>query len=335
MAVTSSSKWSCPTCTYNNWQSLPKCVLCGSSKPIDVVIPRTPVAKYRQQNSGWSKLGSGGVGPSQCLELNIPSTVDSPPYGNVAQKSSAKCKTKGKWVCNSCTSLNWPNAGQCTSCGASRTRPTQTSRPPNRSSESILLYPSGAVGGASVSGSCDMPLHSAKAKNGRHGNRGGQALATNTENRKWKCQRCTYENWPRAAKCTMCLGSKIRTPSPPLSGGEDSTLSTPPPPSPHPLHVSPSPHPHSPTLPNSNSSLSTNSPSIATRGHSNSNDICEARTDVGGGVNANKLNTTTPSKDASADPSTNSRGRRKSHGSDRYNSIPRQVQLKSDTDEVL
>lgn len=358
MAVTSSSKWSCPTCTYNNWQSWAKCVLCGSSKPTDDVIPRTPVAKYRQQNSGWSKLASslpGGVGASQfpgnkCLELNTASTVESS-HGNIAPKGSAKCKTKGKWTCSGCTYLNWPNAGQCTTCGASRTRATrndalrnEAGRTPTRSTESILLYASGvgAVGGeASVSGSCDVPLHSVKTKNGRHGNRGGQGVGG--ENRKWKCQRCTYENWPRTSKCTMCQGPKTRTPSPPLSssGTDDSTPLTTPPSSPHSLHgrlssqargpspLLPTPNP-GPTLNSNTPLITTTSPAIS-RTHSNSNATCEANSGTGTDFNTNKPTSSSnmqPSKDIPTDPVSISARER------RYNSIPRQIQLKSGTDEV-
>lgn len=358
MAVTSSSKWACPTCTFNNWQSLSKCILCGSPKPSDEVIPRMPVAKYRQQNSGWSKLSSshpgGGIGPSQLpgkyIEPNMPSAVDSSSShgSNVATKGSAKCKTKGKWACLSCTSLNWSNTGQCTCCGTSRLRPArnEVGRSPNRSSESILLYASGAVGGASVSGSCDLPLQqqAAKAKNGRHGNRGGQGIGGGSENRKWKCQHCTFENWPRSPKCIMCQRLKTRTPSPPLSGAEDHapTLT-----SPHSLlhrgaHP-PSPH-HSPTPPNSNTSLTAPTPSPALpRAHSNSNDTCEAHsnskdTETGISFNTNKLASgcnIPPAIDVQTDTGTKSaRDRRISYGSDRYNSMPRQIQLKSDTDEV-
>ena len=32
--------------------------------------------------------------------------------------------------------------------------------------------------------------------------------STNTK-KKWKCMQCTYENWPSALKCTICLNSKI------------------------------------------------------------------------------------------------------------------------------
>ena len=381
--MTSSSKWSCPTCTYNNWPSWSKCVLCGCSKPIDEVIPRTPVARYRQQNSGWSKLSSshpGGVGPSltpgnRCLEVNTSPGMDSS-HANVSQKGSAKCKTKGKWTCSSCTSLNWPNTGYCVTCGLPRTRsPRNDAATLRKEAESILLYASGggAVGGASEGGggSCDVPLHSSsaslKSKNGRQGKGGGQGsaqgkgggqgTAASGDNKKWKCQRCTYENWPRALKCTMCLGPKSRTPSPPLSGTEESVSH--PPASPHPLqhhsrlsslssqarspsphsshqhhqlpsHTSHTSHTTTPLTPlNSNSSLSP-SPS---RGHPKPNDLGEARSnanamEAGLGFNANIQ----PSKDSLPDlGSISSRERRIS---DRYNAIPRQIQLKSDSDEV-
>jgi hypothetical protein len=29
--------------------------------------------------------------------------------------------------------------------------------------------------------------------------------------KKWKCSQCTYENWPSALKCTICLGCKLQT----------------------------------------------------------------------------------------------------------------------------
>ena len=361
MAVTSSSKWSCPTCTYNNWQSWSKCVLCGTSKPSDDVIPRTPVAKYRQQNPSWSKLGSshlGGVGAtlspgSKCQDVNIASLVDAS-HGNTSTqqqvyKGSSKCKTKGKWVCGSCTYLNWPNTSQCTMCGVLRTRMTRNESPiwneagrmPSRSSESILRYASGvgAVGGAAVSvgGYSDVPLHPAKGKNGRHSNRGGQSVGENKK--KWKCHRCTYENWQRASKCTMCMGPKTRTPSPPLSGTEDPAHMTPPLSSPHSVHSRSSqvhhPTPHLPaTLPNSNASLIALSP-VVSRAHPNSNDPCETHSN---GSNANEPlsgSNMQPGKDILAESGSSScRDRRISYGSDSHNSIPRQIQLKSDSDEV-
>ena len=369
MAMTLSSKWACPTCTYNNWPSCSKCILCGSLKPSDDVIPRIPVAKYRQQNPGWSKLGPSGVGASlpaggKGFEVTPCSTTD-PLHGNTAQqihKGPSKCKTKGKWTCSTCTYVNWPNTGKCTMCGAVRTRMTRNDSPvrnevdriPVRSTESILCYASGvgAVGGAVVSGSgsgpCDTPLHSTK----KTGRRGGQGV--NGDNKKkWKCQRCTYENWPRAIKCTMCSGPKVRTPTPPLGAVEDAAPTTPPPSSPHSLHSRSSGHLHPPTphlsapqsTPAPSSHLaSTTSPSIS-RAHFNSNDTCathsnsnDKQVETGFGSNANEPQSGSnmhPVKDTQTESGSSSvRDRQISFGADRYNALSRQIHLKSDTNEV-
>jgi hypothetical protein len=32
--------------------------------------------------------------------------------------------------------------------------------------------------------------------------------SNNSNKKKWKCMQCTYENWPSALKCTLCLNSK-------------------------------------------------------------------------------------------------------------------------------
>ncbi len=371
MAVTSSNKWVCPTCTYNNWQSWSKCVLCGSTKPIiDDVIPRTPgVAKYRQQyNPGWSKLGTsmlpGGIGApvspaTRSLDLNVSSTMDSSHINTPQQvsKGTGRCKVKGKWVCVNCTYHNWPNTGHCTMCSAPRAKTIRNESPPrneigrtsSRTSDSILRYASGvgAVGGAAVGvdGYSDVPLHSGKSRNGRHNNRGGQGVSSDNK-KKWKCQKCTYENWPKASKCTMCMRAKTRTPSPPLSGGDDSSPITPPPSSPQTLHSRSSSSSSLPAMQvkpttNSNTSLRALSPSVS-RAHSNSRDLSEAHFNSNEGLGSNANDPTIssnmqPTKEIrlTESGSCSSRGDRHiSYGSDHYNSLSRQIQLKSNTDEV-
>ena len=108
-------------------------------------------------------------------------------------------------------------------------------------SESILNYASGvggAVGGAAYhSGSSDekapppsssqellfiQPAAGKTKQNSRNTKRtSSQQQAENNNVKKWKCHKCTYENWPRAVKCIMCQAPRRRTPSPPLSGGEE------------------------------------------------------------------------------------------------------------------
>ena len=264
MAVTGVQKWPCPTCTYNNWSSSIKCVLCGCSRPNEITS-RASVVKYRTPVQGWSKLahsqGSSGACLTTdiiCADFNLPqsslNTVDvQPHHHHKVSGHGGKCKTKGKWTCASCTFTNWPNTGQCTMCGAPRSRgglrhdPIISAggrRDPSRSphlSESILNYASGvggAVGGAAChAGSLDekaapsssqdavfiQPVAAKSKQNSRNGKRtSSHQQADNINNvKKWKCHQCTYENWPRAVKCIMCQSPHRRTPSPPLSGGEE------------------------------------------------------------------------------------------------------------------
>ena len=268
MAVTGLQKWPCPSCTYINWSSSVKCVLCGCSRPNELTS-KASVAKYRPPVQGWSKLahtqlqGSGGACLSPeiiCADFNHQSpsiTADSQPqnhhhhHHHKGSGHGVKCKTKGKWTCGSCTFSNWPNAGQCTMCGTSRSRGGQRNDPiisggrresSSRSpllSESILNYASsvgGAVGGAaynagsaeekapsSLSQDLFIQPSSAKSKhNSRNSKRtSSQHQAENCNIKKWKCHQCTYENWPRAVKCVMCQSLRRRTPSPPFSGGEE------------------------------------------------------------------------------------------------------------------
>jgi len=276
MAVTCSTKWPCPACTYNNWPSCSKCVLCGINKPSDDdVIPRIPVAKYRQQNPGWSKLSSSSNPPTSCIpttqpkltqqERNNLSTSDSSPtmsshaHGYTGQqlgKSTSKSKTKGKWICSTCTYVNWPNAGQCVMCRvnrfkSSRNEPSTTrneaidkqssARTSPSCCDSILGYASGveAEGGDSALHSGELSVQSnPKPKSGRNSNRVGSGGSCNEGKKKWRCSYCTYDNWHSAIKCTMCQNVKGRTPTPPLASGvrvESSSGITPSPPPP--LHV--------------------------------------------------------------------------------------------------
>ena len=87
-----------------------------------------------------------------------------------------------KWTCVFCSYKNWPNATKCVMCNKRK-----NSTGLCRSAEDII----GAVGGAS-----------------------NIELSSNEEQCKWKCLKCTYENWPRSSKCTLC--HTVKPSSPPL-----------------------------------------------------------------------------------------------------------------------
>ena len=161
---------------------------------------------------------------------------------------------QSKWICSGCTYSNWPNSKHCTMCNALRrhhklsspqigTGGKDSGRVGSGSDagvgygESILDYvprrldhaPSshGAVGGGGVHEDIRVPSSQvvrdspsnrpSKLKMGKKSsadNRGGQ--------KKWKCFKCTYENWVRAGKCIMCQAARNKTPSPPMSDSESS-----------------------------------------------------------------------------------------------------------------
>lgn len=161
------------------------------------------------------------------------------------QQSSVSSGHQSKWICSACTYSNWPNSKHCTMCDSLRGRhkPSPQSGVGGYESgrggagisigESILDYaPSlGAVGGGGGSGggqddirlpfssqyTRDLPSNRpAKSKMGK------KSSAENRVQKKWKCVKCTYENWARASKCIMCQTAKNKTPSPPMSDSEGS-----------------------------------------------------------------------------------------------------------------
>ena len=154
-----------------------------------------------------------------------------------------------KWICSACTYSNWPNSNYCTMCNTLRGR--HKLLPQNSASkdsggravsggdtgvgigESILDYaPSpGAVGGGVHD---DLRMSSPQYMRDSPSNRptksktGKKMSAENrTHHKKWKCVKCTYENWARATKCVMCHTSKNKTPSPPMSDSEGSNSPNP------------------------------------------------------------------------------------------------------------
>ena len=88
-----------------------------------------------------------------------------------------------KWTCILCSYKNWPNATKCVMCNKRR-----NSASLSRSAEDMI----GAVGGPT-----------------------NFELSPSEEQCKWKCAKCTYENWPRSTKCALCRAAK--TTSPPLT----------------------------------------------------------------------------------------------------------------------
>lgn len=203
---------------------------------------------------------------------------------------------QSKWMCSVCTFSNWPNSNHCSMCNAPKSRhkpavlsvskeASRTMSPGGGVGASILDYaPScvGAVGGtAHLPEDMRVPSHVRDSPPNRP-LKSKSSKKSSTDNRlqkKWKCQKCTYENWSRASKCVMCQSPKIKTPSPPLSDSEGSQ-------SPHP--------PHSRHFPSSSSSSSTSSPT------DNANSSPSSTHPRGLGINSNEAAATSVHTEAAS-----------------------------------
>ena len=258
----------------------------------DMIIDPGYTSRYRPTSIPLSIAGSSGSqGREGRGEMG---------GGGSGVSSSGGGGAQSKWICSVCTYGNWPNSRHCTMCNSLRRHPQLSPQVSGEAGlakravsgggsgsvgmggrgagigESILDYvprhvdfvtSPGAVGGGlydetirSPSAQLASPTNHrvvvrVKKKSATDNNRSAQ--------KKWKCSKCTYENWARAGKCVMCQSTKSKTPSPPMSDSESCH-------SPHPVsHRLPS----SPSAENANSSAtpplsssSTTSPSLHGRG---------------------------------------------------------------------
>ncbi|XP_066151972.1 ubiquitin thioesterase trabid isoform X1 [Euwallacea fornicatus] len=94
-------------------------------------------------------------------------------------------KSKGKPQCENCTNLNCLSGTSCTSLSVSAANIHEYIQPLRICQNSDLAQ--------SLSRNSSPPSSLINLENNR---RSSQS--------KWMCQMCTYENWPRAAKCAMC-----------------------------------------------------------------------------------------------------------------------------------
>nr|CAD7434134.1 unnamed protein product [Timema monikensis] len=172
----STSKWACDYCTYENWPSSLKCTMCRGAKPLlGEDIYRLRDEPHIDTSCGLS-LASG---PSD-------------------SKPTRPAANDGKWECGTCTYMNWPRSLKCSQCYI--LRPASLSNlhehlQPLRIEQSSDCTASGGLLRTSTSPTLDKK-EAKDADNYVGGHR-----------TKWLCVTCTYENWPKATKCIMCAAS--------------------------------------------------------------------------------------------------------------------------------
>lgn len=204
-----SKKWACEYCTYENWPASKRCTLCHAPRPPHLI---TDTVNEEQDIYKMADLVRGNN--TECC---------------AGESSSGWGGGSNKWACHLCTFLNWPRAARCTQCLSPRRKssPTQsqTSLTPatinttTGSCTTISTASCGSTGNGRTTPKRNSPSSpdAAKAINNDINKtvatlvKSASSTAPASQGGKWSCRVCTYENWPRTTKCTICGTSRGRT----------------------------------------------------------------------------------------------------------------------------
>lgn len=171
-------KWICDFCTYENWPSAIKCTMCRTQRSRGPIITEDPY-KNRPDLDRTLEWDSPRTESGSSL-LICPDSSARPRVG-----SANLTEIANKWSCQICTYLNWPRAIRCTQCLCQRPR---TSSPPES--------PQTSGSNAGSRPALHSPVDTCEEYNDRN--------RLNTHQQHWTCTACTYQNWPRTAKCVVC-----------------------------------------------------------------------------------------------------------------------------------
>ncbi|XP_071793206.1 ubiquitin thioesterase zranb1-like [Asterias amurensis] len=168
-------KWTCEYCTYNNWPSAIKCTLCQARRPVQYIsAPTSPEGPRRElipRATGTKTTGT------RTAPLILPGSDHRGPLSLAT-----------KWSCPICTYMNWPQATKCALCYSLHSSSSPTSDNKGR----------GTPKGFRLPRLPKPPEASQVGNNDRNRN-----ISQNVK--KWACPACTYENWPKAKKCALCM----------------------------------------------------------------------------------------------------------------------------------
>ncbi|XP_076468727.1 ubiquitin thioesterase ZRANB1-like [Babylonia areolata] len=212
-------KWSCEYCTYDNWPASKKCTLCQAPRHpqliTDSVNEEKDIYKMAALAETNNTICSGGESSSN--QAAVGSNSDS----KVMNAGTGGNGSGNKWACIMCTFLNWPRAVRCSQCLSSRQKnaPVQSSSPvlPATTTNSSITGSrcDGDTGtGSANSNSPSLPdIKSVNSDNKSvtTSSRSASSVMPASQIYKWSCKVCTYENFPRAAKCTLCGTPRGRT----------------------------------------------------------------------------------------------------------------------------
>ncbi|CAH1783090.1 unnamed protein product [Owenia fusiformis] len=188
MSEYADEKWNCEYCTYQNFAASKRCTLCRAPKQLQYINEAERVGDIYK------------MAPCSLVTQDLPQRQGSPK--KVA--TSRLYDPDAKWSCEKCTYLNWPRSHKCTQCLSPKSDgATVSSMKPLSINVNIeeRAISCGSPNRLSPRISPQSPSEAKAANNDRNRPKAGTSRGGAV---KWSCQACTYENWPKANKCSLC-----------------------------------------------------------------------------------------------------------------------------------
>ncbi|XP_063703326.1 ubiquitin thioesterase trabid [Culicoides brevitarsis] len=194
--ATEEKKWKCELCTYENCAKNLKCCMCQNKKNLlnEDIFRLSPSSNRPNQQSSPPSL------------VDSSSTTACGPF--FQQQTDADAN---KWSCTTCTYLNWVRASRCMQCGTKKTAEQEKDNiTVNDQLKSLKIRDLDATDdnsrasspgfGQCVGGAKMSPV----SENNQQQQTLSRSSSSNYNFNKWLCPMCTYENWPKSLRCSMC-----------------------------------------------------------------------------------------------------------------------------------
>lgn len=215
-------KWPCEYCTYENWPASKRCTLCHAPRPLQLITDNVneeqdiyKMAALVQDNNSDSCGGEGSSSGTNTATISSSTGVVSVGIGGGGNSFG------NKWACVMCTFVNLSRSSRCMQCLSPRHKAPSVQ--PSSSLQSANVSTGTSVGHGRGTG-LSTPNHNppgppetTKATNNDI-NRAVASLGKSASSVmpsshvcKWSCKVCTYENWQRSTKCTLCGTARGRT----------------------------------------------------------------------------------------------------------------------------
>ena len=117
LTASAQSKWTCSSCTYDNWPNASRCTMCKAPR-------RVVSTKARRGHNGGNGSSNGSFSSGRFTlplsdQCSGNGTGRASAVSRVSEKRSSVSPTR-KWACRMCTFENWPRALRCVICRAVR-----------------------------------------------------------------------------------------------------------------------------------------------------------------------------------------------------------------------